>query len=123
MAAGVQRTAARWGEIVRLLLCIRVAISCLALDRRNVAGSMRPNLASNPALRKGLHGVQKSCPGQKIDNPQANSIDIAIIEEEDSQASVGRFWPTRRWDRPQGADAGSGSARAAGFCNLKFPYS
>jgi hypothetical protein len=37
----------------------------------------------DPALCKGLHGMQQTGPGKKIGNSQANSIDIAVIEEED----------------------------------------
>ena len=47
------------------------------------------------ALCKGFHGVQQTGHRHKIENSQLNSIDIAVIQEEDSSASVGRFWTTR----------------------------
>jgi hypothetical protein len=36
----------------------------------------------DPALCKGLHGMQQTGPVQKMGNSQANSIDIVVIEEE-----------------------------------------
>jgi hypothetical protein len=38
----------------------------------------------DPALCKGLHGVLQTGSGQKIDDSQLNSIDIDVIQEEDS---------------------------------------
>jgi hypothetical protein len=55
------------------------------LDRA-ASGDPFPPKASpqDPALCKGLQGVQEAGSDQEIDNPQLNSIDTAAIQEEDS---------------------------------------
>jgi hypothetical protein len=55
----------------------------------------------NPALCKGFQGVQETGSDQKIGNSQANSIDIAAIEEEDFYASVGKILKRRGVGTPR----------------------